>query len=173
MMGWPHHQQTALTFLSLSYAFALIALHLEEARFTLIVFIKQIRRSRRKASYSKGTHGLFCSHFHSAIITSIFFSGVSILHLSVAPVQLGLIRLLLLFWFTPLPQLSHLLELTFPFLTGIFPTVIGLVVLTDLTVSFLVFVIVSHVVHLLILCLVGLGFRHPSNHIISPISITI
>lgn len=99
MMGCPHHQQTALTFLSLSYAFALIALHREEARFTLIVFIKQIRRSRRKASYSEGTYGLFCSHFHSDIITFIFFSGVSISHLSVAPVQLGLIRLLLLLGF--------------------------------------------------------------------------
>ena len=101
MMGCPHHQQTALSFLSLSYAFALIALHREEARFTLIVFIKQIRRSQKKASYSEGTYGLFCSHFHSDIITFIFFSGVSILHSSVAPVQLGLTRLLLLFWFTP------------------------------------------------------------------------
>lgn len=106
-MGCPHHQQTALTFLSLSYAFALIALHREEARFTLIVFIKQIRRSRRKASYLEGTYGLFCSHFHSDIITFIFFSGVSILYLSVAPVQLGLIRLLLLFWFTPRLRLCH------------------------------------------------------------------
>lgn len=107
MMGCPHHQQTALAFLSLSYAFALIALHREEARFTLIVFIKQIRRSRRKASYSEGTYGLFCSHFHSDIITFIFFSGVSILYLSVAPVQLGLIRLLLLFGFTPRLCLCH------------------------------------------------------------------
>ncbi len=106
-MGCPHHQQTALTFLSLSYAFALIALHREEARFTLIVFIKQIRRSRRKASYSEGPYGLFCSHFHSDIISFIFFSGVSILHLSVAPVQLGLIHLLLLFWFTPRLRLCH------------------------------------------------------------------
>ena len=112
MMGCPHHQHTAWALLSLSYAFALIALHLEEARFTLIVFIKQIRRSRRKASYSEGTYGLSCSHFHSDIISFIFFSGVSILHLSVAPVQLGLIRLLLLFWFTPRPRLCH--SSTFP-----------------------------------------------------------
>ena len=100
-----------------------------------------------------GPYGILCSHFHANRITLIFFSDVSILHLFVAPVQL---RLLLLFWFTTLAQLPHLLELTVPFLTGIFPTVIGLVVLTDLTVSFLGFVsvIVSHVFNLSLPCMV-------------------